>query len=1117
MPEITIDRIRSIKSFPSLVKYLRDELNWPLDAEDVEDLTFEYDPQKDLGLDPQAAVKVKEIKQLRPFTHNQPWGIFYISFEPKRLPVVVLRRILSDLVIKKRVSANKAQRVAWNLHDLLFISAYGESEERTITFAHFSEDKEGSLPTLRVIGWDDQDTPLHLAHCIQELNNLGFDEDLDAETWRKRWSSAFTLRHREVITTSKALAVRLAMLARAIRNRILAVLEIETEEGPVTELMKAFREALVHDLDEGNFADMYAQTIAYGLLSARVENPSGDTVDDFSAQMPVTNPFLKELLETCLHVGGRKGGVDFDELGVSEVVELLDDANMEAVVRDFGDRKPQEDPVIHFYELFLKEYDAKQRLKRGVFYTPRPVVSFIVRSVDELLRTEFGLEDGLADISTWGEMVQRHEDLEIPEGASPDQAFVQILDPATGTGTFLVEVIEEVHKTMSSKWKKEGMDDEEIKEAWNEYVPNHLLPRLHGYELLMAPYAIAHMKIGLKLHETGYRFDSDERARVYLTNALEPATEGEIQEDLFEDVPALAHEAEAVNVIKRDQRFTVVIGNPPYSISSQNRSEWILSLLASYKRGIDDRKHNLDDDYIKFWRYVHWLAEGSPNFIGAMITNHSFIAGVGHRRMRESWLSDFSRIYVTDLHGNSLIGEVSPGGLPNENVFDIQNGVAITVAVRQADAPSPCSVKHRDLWGSRDAKYTYLSRHVLAEVGQYSELSPREPFFFFESRDESLASEFRSWRSVNEMFFVSNTGIQTKRDELFVDFCAEELSRRMQRVLNAIVEKGVDAAEKEFRLPSSTGWSIRKLCGSKFSNQKVQPIHYRPLDVRYIYYDKHALGRARFNVMQHMIGGENFALIFTRQFGGKRHFIAYCTDRLIEMSTQPFASYKVFPAFKFGADSGFRVGERSSNVQPEALAEYISSLPDVDGEDAPRDFCYFAYAVAHSPTYRERYKELLKSEFPRIPLRCSRLLAGKLTDLGGDLVALHLMESTKLDDHITTLVGSSEFQVEKISYSDETVWLDRAKTRGFQGVPEEVWNFHIGGYQVCEKWLKDRQAKGGKNPRPGRVLTDEDIDHYQKIVAALNETIRLMGEIDEVIEEHGGWPDAFQGPDSSKL
>jgi hypothetical protein len=389
-------KLANIKRFDQLTAYLRDEMGWPLQDATWDELTFDFTADE-LGIDPKTAAKIIEIKRLRPLSPRQPWGIFFVKFEPKKLPVVALRRILSQVALKKRASANSAERAAWAADDLLFVSNYGEGDERQISFAHFSQAQDGhDLPTLKVLGWDNLDTALHLDAVARELTeHLAWpDDDADADAWRTRWRAAFTLRHREVVNTSKELSIRLAELARNIRDRIRTALAIEIDNGKLTKLMKAFQTSLIHDLDAASFADMYAQTIAYGLLSARIADPHKKTADDFAAHMR-TNPFLRELMETFLKVGGRRGkaggpGIDFDELGVSEVVELLDDANMEAVVRDFGDRNPQEDPVIHFYELFLKEYDAKKRMQRGVFYTPRPVVSYIVRSVDELLRMEFG-------------------------------------------------------------------------------------------------------------------------------------------------------------------------------------------------------------------------------------------------------------------------------------------------------------------------------------------------------------------------------------------------------------------------------------------------------------------------------------------------------------------------------------------------------------------------------------------------------------------------------------------------------------------------------------------------------------------------------------------------------
>ena len=597
-----------------------------------------------------------------------------------------------------------------------------------------------------MLGWDNLDTALHLDAVARELaDHLTWPDDEDnPDAWRERWRAAFKLRHREVITTSKLLSERLAALARSIRDRIQTVLDIETESGPLTKLMKAFQTALLHDLDEAGFADMYAQTIAYGLLSARITDPARRTADDLATHMR-TNPFLKELMETFLHLGGRRGkadvSIDFDELGVSEVVELLDQktTNIEAVVRDFGDRNPQEDPVIHFYEHFLAAYDKEQKVSRGVFYTPRPVVSYIVCSVDELLRTEFGLADGLADTTTWGEMAKRHKDLRIPEGLSPGQDFVQILDPATGTGTFLVEVIGLVHNTLVAKWKAQGHGEKKIDALWNEYVPKHLLTRLHGYELLMAPYAIAHLKIGLKLYETGYRFGSEQRARVYLTNALEPATDlGQMELEGF--LPALAHEAQAVNAIKGAQRFTVLIGNPPYSEKSKNDGVWISERMERYKASIRSEEAQIkavSNDYVKFLCFIHYMAGLSVKSIIGVITSNGYLDGRLFRDLRKSWQTSFGGIDIVNLHGSGRRGDAASD---DENVFDILQGVNIAIA-RQSFSVQSAHVRYFEMLGSRFSKYKRLSCESVGE-GILLRLSP--PLFLFVP-SSTAQSSLRTW------------------------------------------------------------------------------------------------------------------------------------------------------------------------------------------------------------------------------------------------------------------------------------------------------------------------------------------------------------------------------------
>lgn len=513
MAVVDQDRLKNIKTLPQLAAYLRDELEWPIESDDIEDLTFEYDAATELGIDPKLSARIKEIKQIRPLVGDQPWGIFWINFEKKRLPVVIMRRILRALVIKKRHSANKAEQQAWQPNDLLFISAYGEESDRAITFAHFVEDEDEGLAELRVLGWDDDDTPLktdYVAHVLSERLSWQPEYETDHDAWRQNWRDAFTLRHREVISTSKELAAALADLAKKIRGRARSILRYEDGFGEVRKLQRAFQQALIHDLTDDDFADMYAQTVTYGLFSAAVSRPAGIHGGNMVDMVPVTSPFLREMLATFLNLNGRKGKINFDELGIQDVVKLLNDdrTHLDAVLRDFGNRTRQEDPVIHFYEQFLTAYDKKRKIQRGVFYTPHPVVSYIIRSVNELLQTEFGLEDGLASTVTWGEMQKRMPDLKLPpltdepgekRTISPDEFFVNILDPAAGTATFPVEVIDVIHSHLKRKHKEQGpkslprlpgqkstIINQRFEDYWNAYVPAALLPRMYGYELMMA-------------------------------------------------------------------------------------------------------------------------------------------------------------------------------------------------------------------------------------------------------------------------------------------------------------------------------------------------------------------------------------------------------------------------------------------------------------------------------------------------------------------------------------------------------------------------------------------------------------------------------------------------------
>ena len=618
--------LRKVNDIESLMAYFSEKLGWAIDPDDyydIDDITYDFEAS-DLGLKEEAFAKITSLKQLRPLVDNQRWGIFFVNFESNRFEVSALRKILSGLIPARRNS----DHAVWDKKDLLFLCTWGERNKVTIGAAHF-EDSEKGLPQIKMISCEpavEDFTQINIFE--QRLSKLAWPSDpADAEVWHDTWASAFTIRYRQTIQDSHTLTIRLAEEAQNIRNRILSTLEIETANGYVHLLYNKFRETLVHDMTEQQFADMYAQTVVYGLFSARCMD---ETQDDFNAAeavecIPNTNPFLKSLLQECLGSSNSKSKLSFDELEVGNIVDLLLHTKTDSIIADFNRQTGggREDPVIHFYEEFLSEYDKTQRVQRGVYYTPQPVVNFIVRAVDDILKEDFGVVDGLAStdkkkIKFLRQSKKRTDGLfrNMVEDEKEVPA-IQILDPATGTGTFLRQTILQIYQNFCDARK--GQSKDTIQAEWNAYVPEHLLPRINGFELMMAPYAVAHMKLAMILKDTGYKFDSDERLQVYLTNTLEKPGNSEAQLTLWED--PLAFESVSANAVKKNTGINVVIGNPPYSNNSINRNEWILDLIALYKQGLNEKKLNLDEDSIKFIRYGQFICEQAENSVLAYISN----------------------------------------------------------------------------------------------------------------------------------------------------------------------------------------------------------------------------------------------------------------------------------------------------------------------------------------------------------------------------------------------------------------------------------------------------------------------------------------------------------------
>src|SRR5690554_4367901 len=632
----------------------------------------------------------------------------------------------------------------------------------------------------------------------------------------------------QTIKSSKKLAEMMAGKARLLSDIIEKSLtsdEENQENSTLKDQMLAFKQILIHDITPQGFADVYAQTIAYGMFAARLHDP---TLDNFSRQeaaelIPKSNPFLRKLF-------GYIAGPDIDDR-IKWVVENLSEiflaCNVEEILKNYGKSTKMEDPIIHFYETFLSEYDPKLRKSRGVWYTPQPVVNFIVRAVDDILKTEFDLPQGLADTSkTTIKVNTQTADKRSATGykqMEQEVHKVQILDPATGTGTFLAEVVKHTHKKFQGQ---QGI--------WSNYVETHLLPRLNGFELLMASYAMAHLKLDLLLTETGYKPTTNQRFRVYLTNSLE-----EYHPDtgtLFANW--LSTEANEANHIKRDTPVMCVIGNPPYSVSSSNKSEWIEKLTSDYKKDLNERNiQPLSDDYIKFIRSGQHYIEKNGEGILAYISNNSFIDGIIHRQMRKNLLETFDKIYILDLHGNAKRKEVCHDGSPDQNVFDIMQGVSINIFVKTGNKKKTelGKVYNFNLQGNRDFKYSFLNSNSLNSL-KWNSLNFTSPSYFFVNKNFEGLKEYQTYFDVSKLFLISSVGVVTSCDNKVLADSVNDLKTK-------ILENFID---------------------EEFDNHKALNYLYRPFEIKKIYYEPNLLGRSREKVMQHY-KKNNVGLIISKQ------------------------------------------------------------------------------------------------------------------------------------------------------------------------------------------------------------------------------------------------------------
>ncbi|MFD2603165.1 type ISP restriction/modification enzyme [Flavobacterium suzhouense] len=909
----------------------------------------------------------------------------------------------------------------------------------------------------------------------------------------------FALTISQTIKSPTKLAEMMAGKARLMADVIEKSLKIDDENDTISNLktqMLSFQDMLIHDIDNKAFADIYAQTIAYGMFAARYHDPTLPTFsrEEAATLIPKSNPFLRKLFQDI-------AGYDLDDRLVwivEELVGIFLATDVSDIMKNFGRSTKQEDPVVHFYETFLASYSPALRKARGVWYTPQPVVNFIVRAVDDILKTEFGLKDGLADRSKIKVKVKAPKLDNRSKNTSKiigeqeiekEYHKVQILDPATGTGTFLAEVVRHIHKKF-----------EEQQGIWSKYVNNDLIPRLNGFELLMASYAMAHLKMDMLLTETGYKPENDQRFRIFLTNSLE-----EHHKDtgtLFSHW--LADEANQANAIKRDAPVMVVIGNPPYSVSSTNKSPWIEKLTADYKKDLKERNiQPLSDDYIKFIRFGQHFIDKNGEGILAYISNNSFIDGIIHRQMRKHLAESFDKIYIIDLHGNTRIKEIAPDGTKDENVFDIMAGVSINIFIKSGKKNKDefAEIYNYDLFGKRKNKYNFLHYNELKTI-KWNKISLLEPEFLMVHKDFSSKSTYDLGFPINQLFLNNNSGLATEFDELVIHhnrIQAEDIIVDLRNLdVKTIKEKYYFKDKQQSKIDNA-----KKDISQHIPN--IYPINYRPFDKQYCIYtgiSNGIMGRPRNSTMQHFIKGKNIGIIVSRTvYGNYGWHDIQITDSITEkgiMAMRVGNAAIVCPLYIYIDNVGkmdIDLINRLPNLSPEIVKQISKGLgldfvPEKEENTttfAPIDLLDYIYAVLHSPSYREKYKEFLKIDFPRVPYPTDAEKFWQLVTLGGEIRQIHLLESDVVEKYITKYPEDGDNIITKPLYKDGNVYIN--DTQYFSNVPEVAWNFYIGGYQPAQKWIKDRK---------GRELSYEDIFHYQKIIVALTETDRIMTEINKI-------------------
>ncbi len=883
------------------------------------------------------------------------------------------------------------------------------------------------------------------------------------------------------VQTARSLAVELAKRTRFLRDEVIAV-EISRNgtkgHKQLIGFYEAFKKYLIGTLTEKQFADLYAQTITYGLFAARTRANGEFNRRIAFDYIPHTIGILRDVFRFISLEDPPKSL----QIIVDDIAEILNIADTGKILHEYHRTGKGKDPIIHFYETFLATYDPEIRERRGVYYTPEPVVGYIVRSIHSILKSHFRLVDGLA-----GEAVK-------------------LLDPAGGTLTFPAEAIRLAAGEFKKKYGEGGL---------HRWIKKHILENFYAFELMMAPYAIGHLKIGFIFEELGYKMADDERFKLYLTNTLEME---EIEQIAIPGLSSLSEESYLAGQVKKEQPILVILGNPPYSGISSNINKWTEQLLKDDMDGaqsyykVDGKPLGeknpkwLQDDYVKFLRFAQWKIQKSGYGIVGMITNHSYLDNPTFRGMRQSLMKTFDEIYILNLHGNSLKKETTPEGGKDENVFDIRQGVDIALFIRNKKR-GKAKIYYHDLFGLREKKYEWLSKRTLAKK-DYEQIKPESPYYFLVKRDTEKIQQYLKWNKINEIFPVSSVGIVTSRDNFIIGFEKRELKNRLLQFRN--LAQSDEIISQVFNLKEKKNWKIKEARKNVAKIQDldfyIKEILYRPFDKRFIFYHQALIERMRQDVMRHMLQ-ENIGLTVGRQgqVVGLEHSwnLAFISKDIIDLNLFYRGGELLFPLYlypdhqkkktKIGSTIMIVFEEEKDYGKKPNISPFIfeKSEEAFGKRPSPEEILFYIYGILYSNIYRETYLEFLKIDFPRVPFTANLKMFRKMSALGKEIADLHLLKSPALDPPVAKYQGSgTNDRIEKIIYKEDDQRVYVNKEKYFEGVAPEVWNYHIGGYQVLHKYLKDRK---------GRNM--EDAPRYCRIVTAVSKTIELQKNIDEIYPE----------------